>query len=118
MTATRTAGVAAAAALGFGVGFYLGVFVLLSMVGLDDFQGWQFPLATVPTGSLVGGAAAAAAAPGRPWAAVLTATLAAGVVVTGIVFLVDGDFAVAFLLGAATVAVAASVAASQVTGRD
>lgn len=117
MTAGRAIAVAAVAALGFGVGFYLGVFALLSLVGLDDFQGWQFPLATIPTGSLVGGAAAAATTPGRPWAAVLVATLVAGVMVTGIVFLVDGDFAVAFLLGAAAVAAAASVVASRLTGR-
>lgn len=110
MTAGRTAGVAAAAAVGFGVGFYLGVFLLLSLVGLDEFQGWQFPLATVPTGGLVGGAAAAAVTPGRPWLAVVSAAVVAGAVVTGIVYVVDGDFGVAFLLGAAAVAVAGTVA--------
>lgn len=41
-------GITAAAAAGWVIGFYLGVFVVLSLVGWNEFAGWQFIAATIP----------------------------------------------------------------------
>ncbi|MFP3913845.1 MAG: hypothetical protein ACLFWM_03150 [Actinomycetota bacterium] len=117
MTVVRTVLVALAATVGFVVGFYAGVVALLSVVGLDGFRGWQFPLATLPAGGVVGGLAAGLATPGRPWRSVLAAALAGALLVMGLVYLIDADFGVAIISGAAAVAAAASVTAGARSGR-
>lgn len=109
--------VALAAALGFGVGFYLGFFALLSVVDLNEFEGWQFELATVPTAGVVAGVAAAAASPSpRRWVAVVGTAVVVAIAVTGGLSLIDGDFGIAFGIGGPIVAIAA-VSAAAITGR-
>ena len=63
MTGKRLVGLIFATAVGFVVGFYAGFFALLSTVGLDEFEGWQFELSTVPAAGLIAGIAAIAASP-------------------------------------------------------
>ncbi len=113
MSGTRVVVAIVLSAAGFVVGFYLGIFMLLSIVGLDDFEGWQFELATIPVGSIVAGLGAAVAAPrtGRVVGTALGAAAVAAAVSTPVLFALDGDFAVAIILGG-VVAVIATVAAT------
>lgn len=93
----RLASLFALAALGFAVGFYLGIFLLLSVVGFASLQGWQFLLTTLPTGGLVAGASAAALSGGRTRLLVVAVTSA---VLTALcLMVVDGDFVVAIVWG-------------------
>lgn len=94
-----------ATAIAFVVGFYAGIFALLSTVGLDQFEGWQFPIATVPTGGVFAAvmAAVASGSARRVWASALTGSLVAAAVVTIGLLVFDGDFGVAIGVGGAVV---------------
>ena len=111
MSAGRAVGVAAAGAAGWIVGFYLGIFLVLSTVGLDDFEGWHFELATVSIGAV--GAALAAALAGRRGLAALPravgAALVAAIAAIGGLRVIDGDFAVAIIGGGLVVVVAVAI---------
>lgn len=102
----------AATAVAFVVGFYAGIFTLLSTVGLDQFEGWQFPIATVPAGSVLAAVVAAATSGSarRVWPSALIASLVAATVVTIGLLVFDGDFGVAIGLGGAVVVAATTVA--------
>lgn len=114
MSAGRTLLVALAAAAGFAVGFYSGALLLLTIVGLDEFEGWQFVVATLPLGGLTAGVGAAVAAPetGRIWGRVLGGSLLAALVIVGGVGLVEGDFGIAFVGGGLVVVATAITLAS------
>lgn len=119
MTTGRTVMAVIAAGLGFVAGFYAGVFALLSVVGFGDLAGWQFPVATVPTGSLV--AAAGASLParhtGRAFRRAFVGAVVAAAVATAIVLRVDGDFGLAIGLGG-SLALAATVAGAWSAGDE
>lgn len=118
MSAGRTLLVALAAAVGFAVGFYAGALLLLAIVGLDEFEGWQFGVATLPLGGITAGVGAAVAAPetGRIWGRVIGGSLLAALVVVGGVGLVDGDFGIAFV-GGGLVAVATATILTSLANR-
>jgi hypothetical protein len=101
MTVKRLVGVTAATALGFVIGFYAGFFLLLSTVGLDEFEGWQFEISTVPAAGLVAGIAAVATSPDRQriWRRVLATSILTAVAVGVGLLLLDGDFGVAMGVG-------------------
>jgi hypothetical protein len=101
MTVKRLVGVVVATAVGFVVGFYAGFFLLLSTVGLDEFEGWQFEISTLPAAGLVAGMAAVAASPERHriWRRVIATSIATALVVAGGLLLIDGDFGVAMGVG-------------------
>lgn len=119
MTPIRVIFVVLATTAGFVVGFYAGLIMLLSIVGIDDFQGWQFELATVPTGGLCAGLVAAGASPStqRIWVRVVTATLMAALAATGVLNVIGGDFGIAIGLGGLIVVVAATVTATLASSR-
>jgi Na+/H+-dicarboxylate symporter len=101
MTVKRLVGVTAATAVGFVVGFYAGFFLLLSTVGLDEFEGWQFEISTVPAAGLVAGIAAVAASADRQriWRRVIATSILTALAVAVGLLLLDGDFGVAMGVG-------------------
>jgi hypothetical protein len=109
----RLAGVLLAAAAGWVAGFYAAIFLILSLIGLDDFEGWQFELGTALLGTLGAALAAHLASRSRrserrPFgrvAGVLAVTLALGA------FLLDPDFAAAILGGGAVAVIVLTAAA-------
>lgn len=113
MTVKRLIGLVVATGVGFVIGFYTGFFILLSTVGLDEFEGWQFEVSTMPAAGLVAGIAAVAASPDRQriWRRVIaTAILTALTVAFGLV-LFDGDFGIAMGVGGPLVVGATVLAA-------
>ena len=117
MSLGRTVLVALAASIGFVAGFYLGFFVLLSIVGLSDFEGWQFAPAALPAGALVAGLAGSAASPSARQVVipVLSTALIATAVLLVALELVGGDFAVVIVSGWGVVATAITLSAVAVT---
>lgn len=109
----RTALVALASAVTYLVGFYVGFFVLLSIVSLEGFEGWQFPLVTVPAGALLAGAAASLTSPdpGRVWWPVGITTVLAGFAWVLVVYAIDGGFEASLIAGGIVCVVAATAAA-------
>lgn len=101
MRGARLVGVVVATGIGFVIGFYAGFFVLLSTVGLDEFEGWQFELTTMPAAGLVAGLAAVAASPDRQriWRPVVVTSIVTGLITTGVLLLIDGDFGIAMGVG-------------------
>lgn len=101
MSGGRIALVALAGAAGFAVGFYAGVFLVLSLVGFSEFEAWQFELSTLPLAGLISGVGIAIASPetGRIWVRVLAAALVAAVAMILLVRRMNGDFGLAFGLG-------------------
>jgi hypothetical protein len=117
MTPARLVALVVAAAVGFVVGFYAGFFALLSIVGLDEFQGWQFPVATVPSGGLGAGLAATAASPSpRRWSVVVTTSVVVAGAMAGGLIVAGGDYAVAIGFGGLVVVAATAIAARVVSG--
>lgn len=112
----RLAGIGVATGVGWAVGFYLGVFAVLSLVGWSEAAGWQFLLATISGGAVGASTGAMLAHPdtGAAAPAVLGAGLLAGAVALVALQIIGGDFAVAILGGGATV-VTATVTASALT---
>lgn len=106
-TIARIAGSVLAGALGFFVGFYAGLFLILSIWGLEA-AGVTFVVFTGGFGVIVAGAAIAwTVASGRKWAAFLT-TVGLGIVLIGTSLVLDAD-AAAHAIGGLVVVVAASV---------
>lgn len=101
MTWPRAISLVLAGMVGFVAGFYLGLFLLLSAVGLDEFAGWQFPLTTLPVGGILAGLAIVAISPfpRRMWRPVLGAAVTTALLVAVGLLVFDGDFGVAILLG-------------------
>lgn len=101
MTVKRLIGVTATTAIGFVIGFYAGFFVLLSTVGLDGFEGWQFEISTVPAAGVVAGMAAVAASPARQriWRRVMVTSILTALAVAVGLRLSEGDFGVAMGVG-------------------
>lgn len=109
----RMLGITAAAAAGWVIGFYLGVFVVLSLVGWNEFAGWQFIAATIPGGALGGslGASLAHSDPRASGPVVFGTGLVAAALAAVALQVIDGDYAVAILGGGAAVVGAIVVAA-------
>lgn len=120
MTGKRLVGLVIATAVGFVVGFYAGLFALLSTVGLDEFEGWQFELSTVPAAGLIAGIAAIAALPHRQrvWRAVIATSLLSALAVAVGLLLIDGDFGIAMGVGGPLVVGATVLAAWAAARRE
>lgn len=115
MTGARIAVTAVASGVGFLVGFYAGIFGLLSTVGLDRFEGWQFPIATVPAGGLLSAVSATLASglARRVWGSALIGSLTGAAVITVGLLVFDGDFGVAIGLGGIVVVTTTTVAVTR-----
>lgn len=106
-TIARIAGSALAGGIGFLVGFYAGLFLILSIWGLEA-AGVTFVVFTGGLGSIVAGAAIAwTVASGRKWPAFLT-TVGLGIVLIAASLLFDAD-AAAHGIGGLVVVVVASI---------
>lgn len=111
----RMLGVVVAGVAGWVIGFYMGVFVVLSLVGWNEFAGWQFLAATIPGGALGASLGASLAHPDtrRSAPVVFGAGLAAAALTALALQIIDGDYGVAILGGGAvvvgTIVVAAGV---------
>lgn len=106
-TIARIAGSVLAGAAGFLVGFYAGLFLILSIWGLAA-AGLTFVVFTGGFGSIVAGAAIAwTVTSGRKWPAFLT-TVGLGIVLIGASLLFDAD-AAAHGIGGLVVVVVASI---------
>jgi len=102
----RIAGSALAGAVAFGAGFYAGLFLVLSIWGLEA-SGVVFVAMTGGLGSIAAaGAIASTVSASRRSAAVITA-LALGVVLIGSVLAFDAD-ALAMAIGGVVLAIVAS----------
>lgn len=103
-------GTLAAGAVGFAIGFYVGLFVILSIWGLDA-EGVWYPVSTLAGGSLVAGlGAAATVSPMARRVRALGTALAVGALALGVILAVDGDFEALWIAGL-VVAVSSTVAA-------
>ncbi|HSJ35670.1 MAG TPA: hypothetical protein VLB85_11515 [Acidimicrobiia bacterium] len=113
MTTIRKIVLVLATGIGFVIGFYAGFFTLLSLVGLNEFEGWQFELSTVPAAGIAAGLGAVAAAPHRQaiWRPTITTSILTALAVTGVLLLIEGDFGVAMGLGGPIVVGATVLAA-------
>lgn len=81
-----------AGAFGFAVGFYVGLFIILSIWGLDA-DAVAFPLITLATGSLVcGGAVALTVGGSGPSVTALSIAVGAGAVIAMGLVALDGSF--------------------------
>lgn len=106
--AMRVAGSAVAGAIGFVLGFYVGVFAVLSIWGLDAESVW-YPVLTTSLGSLfAGGGIALTVRRTRRLAAIVTA-LALGALLVMVVVGIDAGLAVAAVGGLTLVVVTAAV---------
>jgi len=106
-TIARIAGSVLAGALGFFVGFYTGLFLILSIWGLEA-AGLTFVVFTGGFGSIVAGAAIAwTVASGRKWPAFFT-TVGLGIVLIGASLLFDAD-AAAHGIGGLVVVIVTSI---------
>lgn len=113
-TIARIAGSVLAGAAGFLVGFYAGLFLILSIWGLEA-AGVTFVIFTGALGSMVAGAAIAwTVASGRKSTAFLT-TVGLGIVLIGASFLFDADAAAHGIGGLVVVVVTAILVRTGIT---
>lgn len=105
-TFVRILGSALGGAIGFVIGFYAGFFLLLSIWGLETGE-LAFVLLAGGAGVLAsGGAIALTVRRGRKLAAFLTTTVL-GLMVLGLILVIDGDFG-ALLIGGLILVIAVS----------
>lgn len=105
-TFVRILGSALGGAIGFVIGFYAGFFLLLSVWGLETGE-LAFVLLAGGAGVLAsGGAIALTVRRGRKLAAFLTTTVL-GLMVLGLILVIDGDFG-ALMIGGLILVIAVS----------
>ncbi len=111
MSAGRTALAGLLAAVGYVVGFYAGLAVVLSIAGFNEVSGGGFELATVPAGTLTAGLAASLAAPQsrRVLAPLLGSAAVVAAVTTSLLIVLDGDYGAAMAIGGVCAVIAATV---------
>ena len=106
----RALGTIAAGSVGFAIGFYLGLFVILSIWGLDT-GGAAFPVLTMAGGSAVAGLAMASTVTpmARRVRAFATAVVVGGCCL-GVILLIDGDFESLWIAGIVVVLLTTALA--------
>jgi hypothetical protein len=107
----RILGSMTAGVVGFTLGFYAGVFVAISVFGLDAVGSW-YPTLTTGLGSLFAGIAIALTVKSaRRWAALVTA-IALGAMLVMVVVAVDAHIAVMMVGGLILVAITVAITRS------